>query len=165
MQEVVKILTDNNKTIATMESCTGGGVVNAITNIEGASEILKYSAITYSNEYKIKMGVQKEIIKKYTVYSIETAKEMAKGVRELSGADFGISVTGIAGPGGGTDEKPVGLVYIAVDSEHYKKAEKLMLSRGRENERSFIRITAASNALRLLIEAVHAAPKAGGRRG
>ena len=73
MDEVVKILTEKHKTIATMESCTGGGVVNAITNIEGASEVLKFSAVTYSNEYKIKMGVDSQIIDKYSFYSMETS--------------------------------------------------------------------------------------------
>ena len=73
MDEVVRVLTEKHKTIATMESCTGGGVVNAITNIEGASEVLKFSAVTYSNEYKIKMGVDSQIIDKYSVYSMETA--------------------------------------------------------------------------------------------
>ena len=67
-KEIIHILQLGQKTIATMESCTGGGVVNAITNCEGASEVLKYSAVTYSNEYKVKMGVPKEVIDKYTVY-------------------------------------------------------------------------------------------------
>ena len=94
MQEVVKILTDNNKTIATMESCTGGGVVNAITNIEGASEILKYSAITYSNEYKIKMGVNSDTIDKYSVYSIEVAREMAFNISKFADSNYGVGITG-----------------------------------------------------------------------
>ena len=71
MEEVVKRLIDKNKTISTMESCTGGGVANAITNVEGASEVLKFSAVTYSNEFKIKMGVSKDVIDKYSVYSME----------------------------------------------------------------------------------------------
>ena len=66
-----------------MESCTGGGVANAITNCEGASEILKFSAVTYSNEYKIKMGVSSEVIDKYTVYSMETADEMSKNITKF----------------------------------------------------------------------------------
>ena len=72
-KKVVEKLTENKETIATMESCTGGGVANAITNIEGASSVLKFSAVTYSNEYKIKMGVSSEVIDKYSVYSQETA--------------------------------------------------------------------------------------------
>ena len=161
----VQLLRERGLTAATAESCTGGGISQRITNIPGASEVFGCGVCTYSNEMKEKLlGVSPLTLKQFGAVSEETAKEMAKGVRELSGADFGISVTGIAGPGGGSAEKPVGLVYIAVDSEHYKKAERLMLSRGRENERSFIRITAANNALRLLIEAIHAAAKKGGSR-
>ena len=94
MEEIVSILTKLNKTISTMESCTGGGIVNAITNIPGASEVLKFSAVTYSNEYKIKMGVSKDIINKYTVYSMEVAKEMSKNIAMYSASNYGIGVTG-----------------------------------------------------------------------
>lgn len=94
MKEIVDILIKKNKTISTMESCTGGGVVNAITNIEGASSVLKFSAVTYSNEFKIKMGVDKNIIDKYTVYSMETANEMSKNISEFSNSDYGIGITG-----------------------------------------------------------------------
>ena len=94
MKEVIDILTKKNKTISTMESCTGGGVANAITNIEGASNVIKFSAVTYSNEYKIKMGVSKEVIDKYSVYSIETAMEMSKNISDFSNSDYGIGITG-----------------------------------------------------------------------
>ena len=94
MQEVINILTKLNKTIATMESCTGGGVANAITNIEGASEILKFSAVTYSNEYKIKMGVSSETIDKYSVYSKEVAREMAYNISKFANSNYGIGITG-----------------------------------------------------------------------
>ena len=83
MKRVVELLKEKHKTISTMESCTGGGVVNAITNIEGASEVLKFSAVTYSNEYKIEMGVDEKVIEKYSVYSIETAREMSKNKVEF----------------------------------------------------------------------------------
>lgn len=94
MEEIVKILTQRNETISTMESCTGGALANTITNIEGSSEIFKFGAVTYSNEYKIKMGVSKEIIDTYSVYSIETAREMAKKISDFSGSDYGIGITG-----------------------------------------------------------------------
>ena len=94
MKELVSRLSELKKTIATMESCTGGGIVNAITNIEGASDVLKYSAVTYANEYKIKMGVSKDIIDKYSVYSIETAHEMAYNIAEFAKASIGIGITG-----------------------------------------------------------------------
>lgn len=93
-----KLLVDKlivlNKTISTMESCTGGYIVNAITNIEGASTILQYSAVTYSNSFKIKMGVSEKIIDKYSVYSIETAKEMSKTISLFTDSNYGIGVTG-----------------------------------------------------------------------
>lgn len=92
--EVVKILTEQGKKIATMESCTGGGVANAITNIEGASEVISFSAVTYSNDFKIKMGVPKETIEKFTVYSKETARDMAKAISQFADSNFGIGITG-----------------------------------------------------------------------
>ena len=94
MQRIIKKLTDLNKTIATMESCTGGGVANSITNIEGASEVIKFSAVTYSNEFKIKMGVSKDIILKYSVYSIETAMGMSKSISVFASSNYGIGITG-----------------------------------------------------------------------
>ena len=93
-KRVVEKLIEDKKTISTMESCTGGGVANAITNIEGASSILKFSAVTYSNEFKIKMGVSKEVIDKYSVYSIETAHEMAFNISKYTNSNFGIGITG-----------------------------------------------------------------------
>ena len=94
MKDLVKLLIEKNKTISTMESCTGGGVANAITNVEGASNVLKFSAVTYSNEFKIKMGVDKSIIDKYSVYSIETANEMSKNISKFTNSDYGIGITG-----------------------------------------------------------------------
>lgn len=94
MKDIVELLTNKNKTISTMESCTGGGIANEITNIEGASEILKYSAVTYSNEYKIKMGVSKEVIDKYSVYSMETANEMSYNISNFANSNYGVGITG-----------------------------------------------------------------------
>jgi PncC family amidohydrolase len=94
MQELINLLLENRKTISTMESCTGGGIANAITNIAGVSEVFKYGAVTYSNEYKIKMGVDPKVIEKYTVYSIETAMEMSKNISIFANSDYGIGVTG-----------------------------------------------------------------------
>ena len=93
-KKIIEELTKRGETIATMESCTGGGVADAITSIEGASEVLKFSAVTYSNEYKIKMGVKKEVIDKYSVYSMETAHEMALNISKFANADIGIGITG-----------------------------------------------------------------------
>lgn len=97
MKEVIEKLTKENKTISTMESCTGGGVANAITNISGASEVFKFSAVTYSNEFKIKMGVSSDIIDKYSVYSIETADEMSKNISKFTNSNYGVGITGKMG--------------------------------------------------------------------
>lgn len=94
MQRIIEILTNKNKTISTMESCTGGALASAITDIDGASEILKFSAVTYSNEYKIKMGVDPHIIDKYSVYSKETAMEMAHNIAIFANSNYGVGITG-----------------------------------------------------------------------
>lgn len=94
LKKLIEKLTSEGKTVATMESCTGGAVASYITDVEGASEVLKFSAVTYSNEYKIKMGVSKEIIDKYTVYSKETADEMSRNISLFANASYGIGITG-----------------------------------------------------------------------
>lgn len=94
LDKIVKMLKEKNKYVSTMESCTGGELVNAITNIPGASEILKFSAVTYSNEFKIKMGVPKETIDTYSVYSMETAIDMSKKISEFTNSNYGIGITG-----------------------------------------------------------------------
>ncbi len=94
MRELVRLLADKGLKISCMESCTGGGVCNAITNVEGASEVFEFGAVTYSNAFKVKLGVDAEVIERYSVYSEETAKEMSRAVREFSRADIGIGVTG-----------------------------------------------------------------------
>lgn len=94
MKEIIELLKRQGCTIATMESCTGGAVASAITDIEGASDVLKFSAVTYSNEYKIKMGVSNDIIDKYSVYSMETARDMALNIAKYANADYGIGITG-----------------------------------------------------------------------
>lgn len=93
-KNIVAKLKDKGLTISTMESCTGGGVSNMITNIEGASEVLKFSVVTYSNEYKMKIGVSKEVIEKYSVYSMECADEMSLNICKFADSDIGVGVTG-----------------------------------------------------------------------
>lgn len=93
-ESIVSKLISKGKTVSTMESCTGGAIVNEITMVSGASEVFKFSAVTYSNEFKIKMGVSKEVIDKFTVYSEETAKEMSKKISDFASSDYGIGVTG-----------------------------------------------------------------------
>lgn len=92
--EIVKRLIKNKETIASMESCTAGYFATTITNVDGSSEVLKFSAITYSNEYKIKMGVKEETISKYSVYSFETSDEMAKCISDYALSTYGVGITG-----------------------------------------------------------------------
>lgn len=139
--------------IAVAESCTGGLVSKRITEIPGSSEVFECGLCTYSNEMKTKLlGVKEETLNKHGAVSKETAIEMASGVRKVSGADLGVSITGIAGPDGGTPEKPVGLTYIAVDSDHFRDVLELYLSRGYSSEREFIRYLASSHALNLALK-------------
>lgn len=97
MEEIVKLLIEKNKKVSTMESCTGGYIVNSITNIPGASDIIEYSSVTYSNQYKIKMGVDKELIDRYTVYSTEVSRNMALKISNYTLSNYGIGVTGRLG--------------------------------------------------------------------
>ena len=119
---IIRVLTNTKKTIATMESCTGGGVVNEITNCEGSSEVLKFSAVTYSNEYKVKMGVSKKIIDKYTVYSMETADDMSKQISNFANSDYGIGITGqLNRPDPANPSSRNNIVYISIyDKENNK---------------------------------------------
>ena len=94
MKEIVENLSKNAKTIATMESCTGGCIANSITNIPGSSDVFMFGAVTYSNEYKIKLGIPKELIDEYSVYSMEVANSMSKTISEYTNSDYGIGVTG-----------------------------------------------------------------------
>lgn len=114
-QAVCRLLKEKDKTVATAESCTGGLIGEKLTNVSGVSEHYGFGFITYANEAKEGLiGVNKSTLDAYGAVSSQTACEMARGALEKSGADIAVSVTGIAGPGGGTDEKPVGLVYIGL---------------------------------------------------
>ena len=148
---VVEALKEKKLTVATAESCTGGGIARALTDVSGASAVFGCGICAYANDIKIRLlGVKPETLENYGAVSAQTAREMARGARAASGADIGIGVTGIAGPEGGTAEKPVGLVYIAVDSDAYSDVKELKLSRGHKNEREFIRSFAVMHALSLI---------------
>jgi len=113
--EVIAALIARGATVATAESCTGGLIAGALTSVAGSSEAVYGGFVTYANEAKENMiGVRSETLAEYGAVSEETAREMAAGARQRSGADYAIAVTGIAGPGGGSDEKPVGLVWFGL---------------------------------------------------
>jgi nicotinamide-nucleotide amidase len=124
---VVKLLTQKKKTLALAESCTGGLIAHRITNVPGASEIFRGGIVAYSNAAKEKfLGVRAESLKKFGAVSEQVAREMAAGAREKFGADFAIAVTGIAGPSGGTVDKPVGTVFIAMASALKLEVKKFL---------------------------------------
>ncbi|MCI8336016.1 MAG: CinA family protein [Peptococcaceae bacterium] len=114
-EKIVAELLNQHKWLATAESCTGGLIAATITDVAGSSGCFGYGVVTYSNEAKHRLiGVSEESLSAWGAVSPQVAEEMARGVAAVSGADIGIAVTGIAGPGGGSAEKPVGLVYIGM---------------------------------------------------
>ena len=122
-----KFLREIEKTVATTESCTGGLVSSLLTDVSGSSEYIFANFVTYSNEAKMKyLGVSKETLDKYGAVSEQTAKEMAEGLLKVSGCDFALATTGIAGPTGGSPEKPVGLMYIGIADKKETKIVKVL---------------------------------------
>jgi len=134
---IVPVLIEKKLKIATAESCTGGLIAKLITDISGSSECFGMGVVTYSNEAKQKLlGVSPETLKAYGAVSEQTAAQMCEGLLPLSGADIAISVTGIAGPSGGSPEKPVGLVYIGVCGRFGTWVEKHILTGTRDEIRN-----------------------------
>lgn len=148
-EALVKLLREKELKTAAAESLTGGMVSELITSVSGASEILECGICSYSNRIKHQLlGVSENTLETFTEYSIQTAVEMAEGIRKLSGADIGVSTTGIAGPGGGTDEKPVGTVYIGISSKRGCTAQEFRF----EGDRQSVRQQTAQKALSFIIE-------------
>lgn len=154
MQEtVVKLLHEQGKTVTFAESCTGGLLAKKITEIPGSSECFNCSYVTYSNEQKEKiLGVSHETLESYGAVSSQTALEMCRGAREAADADIAVSVTGIAGPGGGTPEKPVGLVYIGICADGLWESKKLLLNGSRDAIRERTSLYALDAVRRELIK-------------
>lgn len=149
-ESLVKSLKENNMKIACAESCTGGMIAKRITDISGSSDVFDLGVVTYGNNMKEKLlSVNQDTLIKKGAVSKEVAKEMALGALRLSGADIAVSTTGIAGPGGGSKEKPVGLVYIALAHKEGVHVEKHFFGRGRKQEREQIRMHASSTALKM----------------
>ncbi len=147
-EKAVDLLKKKGYTVSTAESCTGGLVAGRIINVAGASDVINVGFVTYANAAKMKyLGVSEETLKEHGAVSPECAREMAKGAAAQMDADVGISTTGIAGPDGGTPEKPVGLVYIGCSIRGNVKVEKLNLSGSREE----IRNSAVTKVLELLV--------------
>jgi len=146
---VAAFLVRQGKTLAVAESCTGGLLANKLTNVPGSSAYFERGVVSYSNEAKIELlGLPENVIAEHGAVSAETAEAMAMGIRRSAGTDFGLATTGIAGPTGGTAEKPVGLVYIALATSAGVRSKRLQFTRDRlgNKERT---VQAALNWLRL----------------
>ncbi len=148
-EKIIRALIDTQKTLAIAESCTGGLLANRLTNIPGSSQALKLGIIAYSNAAKIKLlKVPETLLTKYGAVGEEVAIAMAKGVRAILKTDFGIGITGIAGPTGATKTKPIGLTYIAIKNP----VETLCLKCQFEGPRAKIKSQAATQGLKLIYE-------------
>lgn len=148
-EELLLLLKRKNALVSTAESCTGGLVAASLVNVAGASEVFHAGFITYANEAKEKMlGVSHETLEKYGAVSRQTAEEMAKGAAREGGSETSIATTGIAGPGGGSQEKPVGLVYIGTCAFGEVLVKKYQFKGSREE----IRKAAAAAGLKQLKE-------------
>jgi nicotinamide-nucleotide amidase len=137
--------------IATVESCTGGMIAAAITDIAGSSDVFDRGFVTYSNEAKSQLGVPADLIAQHGAVSVHVAREMAAGALKHSKADVAVAVTGIAGPGGGSDAKPVGLVYLAVAR---RGADPAIERHQFHGDRAAIRQATVERALEMLAEAL-----------
>ncbi|MDD5586534.1 MAG: CinA family protein [Alphaproteobacteria bacterium] len=150
--QIITLYSREKRRIVTAESCTGGMIGAALTSVPGSSEVFERGFITYSNDAKIDLlGVLPETLKTFGAVSAEVAEAMAEGALEYSHADAAVSVTGIAGPGGATPGKPVGLVYLGLATRdgarfHYRCAFK--------GDRDSVRLEATHEALKLLLSAV-----------
>ncbi|MBS3816432.1 MAG: nicotinamide-nucleotide adenylyltransferase [Candidatus Thermoplasmatota archaeon] len=148
-KDIAHLLTKNDKTIATAESCTGGLVSNRLTNVPGSSDYFIAGLVTYSNRAKTELlNVDEKMIDKKGAVSSEVAEQMAEGVRKDRNTDIGLSTTGIAGPGGGSEEKPVGTVYIGISRE--EKTENILFQFSGEREK--VKEQASEKALKSLID-------------
>ncbi len=136
-EKLVELLKAQGKTCATAESCTGGGIGAALTDVPGASAVYVGGVISYANDVKERvLGVSAETLRTVGAVSSETAAQMAQGARELLGADLAVSVTGIAGPDGGTAEKPVGTVWFGISTALGTRTEKALFMGDRESIRA-----------------------------
>ncbi len=151
-EKLVTLLREKNMTITTAESCTGGMVASKIINVSGASYVMNEGFITYANSAKeTYCGVKRETLDKYGAVSSEVALEMAEGVAKKTGADVAVSVTGIAGPDGGSEEKPVGLVYIGCYCNGKSSFEQHLF----EGDRFSVREKSATAAISLAVKMVN----------
>ena len=148
-KKIVKILIKKKLTISLAESCTGGMVSSAITDISGSSSVFALGLIVYSNKSKAKLlKIPRNIIKKYGAVSKEICLNMVKNINKISKTNISLSVTGIAGPGGGTKKKPVGLVYVGIKKGNKIKVKKYLF---KNKGRAYIRKKIVNTSLKLIL--------------
>lgn len=153
-REIVRECSERGVKISTAESCTGGMISGAVTSVSGSSAVIELGVCSYSNRIKHEvLHVPAAVLEQFSEYSVECAAEMAKGVRALSGADYGVSTTGVAGPSGGSAQHPVGEVCIAVSGNSGCRSERFLFAPGTP-DREFIRALAAEKALSMLLEEI-----------
>lgn len=149
--EIIQALTERGQRVATAESCSGGLIAHRLTNVAGASACFMGGAVVYSNEMKVKLlGVSEETLAAHGAVSEAAAREMAAGARTRLGADYAVAVTGIAGPTGGTPEKPVGLVYMAVAAPNGLDVRRCQFA----GDRDAVKSQTAESALAFLREMI-----------
>ena len=151
-KKLIKLLTKKKLKISFAESCTGGLLSSSITSINGSSKVFTLGLITYSNQSKINiLKVPKKIIIKYGAVSYETCLSMVKNLNKIAKTDFSLSITGVAGPSGGTKEKPIGLVYIGI-----KKGNKTLVKKFqfKNKKRSLIQKATVNKALNLILSLI-----------
>ena len=145
--EIGALLTEKNFTIACAESCTGGLLTSKLTDVAGSSAYVKGAVVSYTNEIKNKiLHVNEETLEKFGAVSEQTATEMAANVRQIFNTNIGVSITGIAGPGGGTSEKPVGTVYIGVSDSNGEKIQRFQFG----GTRTEIKEKSVESALKMI---------------
>ena len=151
VETLVNTLREKKLKIATAESCTGGMIASMITSVSGSSDVFDGSVISYANRIKCDIiGVEKETLERFGAVSSAVARQMSEGIREKIGADIGIGVTGIAGPTGGSDEKPVGVVFISISTANNTIVKRCFFDGNRDKVR---RLTAV-NAIGLALEEI-----------
>lgn len=151
-EEIVHECAARGYKISTAESCTGGMIAAAVTAISGSSAVIELGICSYSNRIKNEvLGVSEETLREFTEYSLPCAEEMAKGAVTVSGANFAVSTSGVAGPTGGTEENPVGTVYIAVFGKSVSESKRFEFE---NNGRNHIRAAATEKALEMLLRII-----------
>ena len=153
--EIGNLLSENGLSLAIAESCTGGLVSHKITNVPGSSNYFDRAVVSYSNRSKLELlDVGEDTLYNHGAVSRPVAREMAEGVKKLAGTEVGLSTTGIAGPGGGTEEKPVGLTYIGISTEDITQVKKFLFQGDRQKNKQLATLKALESLIAVLADTI-----------